>query len=191
MFSSTVRSSLAALALMAAPLALSALGAVPAQAQAFWEHKDWVVMTETNEDGRLICHMFTGGDGSDSLDVRFDTGDAGPPHSHPSIRYEEVTMRGIKPALEDGQGVTFRLDTGQRFEAVAQVGIREDGIPFAIVEPSWEDFQQVLQAMRASGSLSVHDGSRRLARFSMSGFTAGYLKMSDWCEFDASTVVGK
>ncbi len=158
----------------------------PVRADTFWGHKDWRAFTGKGQPGELACIAMTGGDGSDSFRLTAATGgDLG-------LQYAEATARGIRPDLQKGDLLRVVIDgaKGMQFEDIAvDIGVDRDGIPYAHGDLVGGDVASAIGAMRAGNVLVVErekrDGSgwARLGRFSLSGFTATYLKLSEWCNF--------
>lgn len=157
-----------------------------AKADEFWDHKDWRAFAGNGQKGQLECMAMTGGDGDDSF--RLTAGKGGDLGLH----YAEATARGVRPDLreDDFLRVVIEGKKGARFEDMAvRVGVDQEGIPYAHGDMVDGDVAAAIRAMRAGNTLVVEREKRDdagwvvLGRFSLAGFTATYLKLSEWCRF--------
>ncbi len=173
-------------------LSLACCSGNPAMAQMqqdpSWAFKDWRAFAEGPVRARQ-CGALTGGDGSPSLRVSAAASD------EVAIFFAEPTSRGIRPAMKADDRIGFRLDDKRAsvFEAtVVNVGVDKDGIPYANAGLSGPSAAIMITAMRAATSVKVVSLDRRSGKqsafheFSLAGFTANFLKLSEWCGFDAN-----
>lgn len=167
-------------------LHLACVTMAPVHADEFWDHKDWRAFAADGQQGQLECMAMTGGDGDDSLRLTVAKGgDLG-------LHYAEATARGIRPALREGDALRVVIDGVKeaQFEDVAvRVGVDQEGIPYARADIVGGDVASAIGAMRAGNTLVVEREKRDgpgfvvIGRFSLSGFTATYLQLSEWCRF--------
>ena len=170
-------------------LLLLAAATWPVQANdQFWEHKDWKLYGERDAKGILHCNATTGGDGDPMFNVSARMG------GDISIYYQEQTYRGMAPVLKKTDNIVFKLDDkAQTLYDDVQVFIDrdDDGIPRAIASMPGGYAAEVTRNMRRSSSVSVlreDPKSKKLVlihKFSLAGFSAVFLKASEWCRFNA------
>jgi hypothetical protein len=128
-----------------------------------------------------------GGDGGNSFEVSANApGDI-------SLLYREQTSRGIKPALKKNDSIAIRLDDKKQStfdDTRVTVGVDADGIPVATVGLPGGYSAEVVRAMREATSLLILSEDPRtrkqvvVQKFSLAGFSANFLKLSEWCGFD-------
>lgn len=146
-----------------------------------WSHKAWQV---TKKDTR--CTLSTGGDGDDYFRVSFANRglDA-------AVDYEPLIIRGYPVPLSAGDEVELRIDGKPNWlgEEMSTFEDKNEWDEYRIVATLTTGFvPELVEALRRGNELEVGktdaSGSRTLAKFSLSGFTASLLKASEWCRFD-------
>jgi hypothetical protein len=153
-----------------------------------WQHGAWrVALTEDTAYGVRACRVWTGGDGLGT--VSFHVNDRG---GDATLAYEPVWFRGMPPPFDWNETVGLVFD-GQ-----------SSGIGPALEIVEWVDewgaqrmdasitnalVAEAVALSRRSNTLIVTvagDGPTRVNdTFLLDGFTATWLKASEWCRFDA------
>ncbi len=172
------------------PLLLIAAPAL-AQDASEWTYGDWTASFEAHdstEDDWLICSARTGGDGWPVLTVSVFEGDAGPPLIYPDIKLWEWAPRHYPTAMQERIPAIFAFDTGLAVEVLPDVILTEEGLQEAFANIYSPDSLPALRAMAEGSRLEVTTGGKPVAGFSLSGFTAAYLKMMELCGFDGTGV---
>lgn len=150
----------------------------------FWDYKQWRSFAETAEGGQRQCLAMTGGDGDDRLNVETT------PAGGFEVYFDEQTYRGMVPNLQARDRLVFELDTTPPTRAThvtTTLGYDEDGIPTARATVAGAEATALIGAMRAASTLTVTRANATperpplVAEFSLAGFTANYLKASEWC----------
>ncbi|WP_339691337.1 hypothetical protein [uncultured Parasphingorhabdus sp.] len=165
---------------------LLAMASAPASAQdnpeRQWSHKDWHA---EYRDGR--CAISTGGDGSGWFRIELEKGGLNSSASYLPIVYSSEPL----PLREDDK---FALIIDNSLVGVGEEMSYYDGpdaygrfmvgasLPGGFVP-------DLITKMRKGDNLSVrveHSGEVNVIvdDFSLSGFTATYLKIAHWCDFD-------
>jgi len=170
----------------------------PQQAQSLWfSYKDWSGSTETvlsgGGDWVTNCEIHTGGDGDSSISVSQMWGEP-----MPSVVYSEATARGYATQLQGEQEVTWAVSVGnevRNFAGSSYTGFSESGIPFAenTVNSTYQgrEVDNILTAFAKGRKVMLIDdySGGDLHTASLSGFTAAYRKMSQWCGFSVDKVL--
>lgn len=169
--------------------AAAALSGGDAQAE-FWTYKDWTVVTQSKQGGRVTaCDARGGPEGWPQLMVETSDVDTKPPALFPSVSYSEPGFRGVTFSVKDGDRLDFVFDDGAAFEAHVGVGVDAEGIPYARAVLEHEDRRPMLGKMRTGSFVDVMRGGERLSRYSLSGFTAAYGKIAEQCRFSTVGVI--
>lgn len=160
--------------------------AAAAQSQ-YWDHKDWRAMADSNMRGEFECRAWTGGDGNDSFVlVATRSGEV-------TVYFDEATARGYPTNLQEADTVQFVVTTPRPmlFDDVSVlVDIDEEGIPLAHAGTPDGYTPELVRALRAGHTVRLERENPStgvyevVSEFSLSGFTANYLKVSEWCGFD-------
>ncbi|MFT5390424.1 MAG: hypothetical protein ACI8PT_000609 [Gammaproteobacteria bacterium] len=154
-----------------------------------WDHKDWRSYAGVDEKGNYKCVAMTGGDGDNSLKLHASVGGG------VYIQFSEAAARGYPTSLNENDEVAFVVRGEQTItfdETSVTTGHTYEGIPFAHAGTPDGYVPEMVQQFRAGSTLEVmiKDPVRNtwsdLGKFSLSGFTANFLKISTWCGFDPS-----
>ncbi len=165
---------------------LLALASTPAAAQdgpeRQWSHKEWHA---EYKDG--LCAISTGGDGSGWFRIELEEGGL-----NGSARYLPIVYSSEPLPLREDDGFALIIDN-------SLVGVGEE-MSYYDGPDSYGRFMvgaaltggfvpDLITAMRKGNNLSVrveHSGEVTVIvdDFSLSGFTATYLKIAQWCDFD-------
>ncbi|MEH6700886.1 hypothetical protein [Parasphingorhabdus sp.] len=165
---------------------LLAMASTPAAAQDSserqWSYKDWHA---EYKDGH--CAISTGGDGSGWLRIEFEKGGLNSSASYLPIVYSREPL----PLREDDK---FALIIDNSLVGVGEEMSYYDGPDaygrFMVGASLTGGFvPDLITKMRKGDNLSVrveHSGEVNVIidDFSLSGFTATYLKIAQWCDFD-------
>ncbi|SNR61395.1 hypothetical protein [Puniceibacterium sediminis] len=168
------------------PALIFALGGTSVSAmddpELVWSHKEW---SAGYEMGR--CAIWTGGDGSGIFEIEVDMGGYNASASYLPIVYSNYPI----PLREDDEfelyidhqmsdfgpemGFYDSMDSYGRYMVAA--GMTDGFVP------------DLIGTFRGANSVAVevlHYGEPPFVadEFSLSGFTATYLKISEWCRFD-------
>lgn len=167
---------------LAALLCAGAANAAAPQPE-YWGHKDWRSFGDLNMRGDYECQAMTGGDGDNSFLVMAGTG------GDVSVYFDEVTARGYPTNLQNGDYLRFVITGAQPVVVGDVIAYVDEGIPLAQAGPPGGDSPWVVKALRAGSTVRVEretagGGFELLGEFSLSGFTANYLKLAEWCGFD-------
>ncbi|WP_118133528.1 hypothetical protein [Oceanicella sp. SM1341] len=178
------------LAALLLPGLLALAGAAPAAERrelAYWEHGSWrVAMIEQVGVDIRQCEVFTGGDGNGSL--RITVGEGG---SDAALTWLPVWFRGMEQPITLDDEMVLLLD-GQESPLSGAMEVFEG--PDEYGEPSVDaslgsaDVPEAVRALRAGNVLVA--GARRegalrvIDTWLLDGFTAAWLKASEWCGFD-------
>ena len=177
---------------LAAVLAMPWCGAGVARAENVtvdrWSHGAWHVRFFTNPDfpGFGGCEVWTGSDGAGvfGITVGEDGADA-------SLSYVPVAPRGYPSPLIDGDLVSFIVD-GQVIPVSQELEISEMENAFGEWEVSADASNRgvasTVRSLRAGDVMKVgvtRQGQMTIYEtYSLSGFTATWLKVAEWCGFD-------
>lgn len=156
----------------------------------FWQYKDWRSFTETGKKGTL-CKAMTGGDGDHMFVVQIE-----PRGGNAWFYFQEQIHRGGKAIMKKDDEIVFQLDGKQPkrydYDVSVMLGVNADGIPEAKASMPGGYAPEFIRAMRSSSSLTVlreNPGMKKqeiLYKFSLDGFSANFLKLAEWCKFDAN-----
>lgn len=171
--------------LAAAHLALAAMAgaalAFPADPDRTWRHKDW----SAAQYGR-VCVLWTGGDGHGSFRVRIEEGGY-----NADIVYEPIWARGYHEPVGFEDEFSVYIDgreTDYGPEMAVYDGEDEWGEYFRRVGMTTGFTPAMIFEMRRGGRLAMQVDKPGQAPavyddFSLSGFTASFLKVSEWRRF--------
>ncbi|MAC80562.1 MAG: hypothetical protein CML66_21140 [Rhodobacteraceae bacterium] len=174
--------------------ALATMAAVPTMARAetvtvdIWEHGSWRVRKYETPGyaGFGGCEVRTGGDGAGVVSIH--VGDGG---SDASVSYVPVAFRGMPSPLMLDDTVFFFVD-GLPIAVSHQLEISEyengygewqvsadagnDGVAGTVRDLRAGNLMEV--GVTRAGTMTIYDS------YPLNGFTATWLKASDWCGFD-------
>lgn len=158
-----------------------------------WENKQWRSHTES-AGKRKLCRTMTGGDGDHSFAVQVEGGGY-----NAWFYFQEQINRGGKPILQKDDEIVLKLEGRKTvvydYDVSVMLGITRGGIPEAKAAMPGGYSPEFIRNMRASDSLTVlriNPRSKKqevLHKFSLDGFTANYLKLSEWCKFNPDKLV--
>ncbi len=175
--------------LLAALLAVAASPSFAEEVQlAYWEHGSWrVALVEDTQWNMRSCRVWTGGDGNGTLALH--VGDGG---ADASFSYEPVTFRNIAPPMTLDDEMVLMFD-GQESWIADELTVSEYYNDFGdfVVDASLSNsfVSETVKELRAGNTVIV--GVRRggapkvFDTFLLNGFTATWLKASEWCRFNA------
>jgi len=164
-------------------------------------YKAWTASTDTTQDshGEWItsCHIHTGGDGVSTIGAEISLRSVSL-RTMPTVDFIETIYRGYERILQDKQKVTWVVNAKNQefiYRGDTYTGHHDSGFPYAInrIEGNLDD-GETLELFRAfaKGSkvtLYDYDSGKALHIASLSGFSASYLKASEWCNFSANNVL--
>jgi hypothetical protein len=170
----------------------------PQKEQRLWvRYKDWVASSDTllsgGGDWVTECRIHTGGDGDSTISVSQMWGEP-----EPSIVFSEATARGYPTQLQGQQEVSWKVLVGNKaynFAGTTDTGVSESGIPYAenTVNSTYQggETNRILTAFARGSKVLLMDeySGGDLYTGSLSGFTAAYRKMSEWCGFSVDKVL--
>lgn len=168
---------------LAIPLAVAGVLAAPAQADSsFWEHGAWRVhMTDTG-----ACELRTGGDGNGAL--LFSIGENG---YDGVLSYIPVWFRHDPLPLDVYDEIALIFDgtpTWLSDEMAVLQGTDAFGEPTVEASMTNGFAAETVAALRDGDVVEIgvtHEGAFRIFdTYSLSGFTAVWLKAAEWCSFD-------
>lgn len=149
----------------------------------YFERKDW----RASFDGQR-CRIWTGGDGSGTVAISID-----PLGYNVGLDYDAVVYRGYpSPLTQDVDEVDLMFDgrpAGLIGEMYVHQGYDAYNHPTAGAALTAGFVIDAIRQMRAGSRLDVFRSNYRTGErgvidsFSLSGFTATYLKISEWCRF--------
>ena len=159
-----------------------------ARAEQTASYKDWYMFSERDAKGLKHCVMMTGGNGKDAFFVDSYPG------GYSTVFYEEVVPYGDKYVTTTNDEFIFQFDDGKQtsFDEIRTMIEARKGIvyrPWAKL--AINSSADAIELMRNASSVSVmrKNGNIRtpvlVRKFSLAGFTALFLKASEWCGFDA------
>ncbi|MBU2866052.1 hypothetical protein [Pacificibacter marinus] len=152
----------------------------------YWEFGDWRVMVDevdTGEDLRRTCTMVTGGDGDMSAVLTISNGDAGPPDYFPELMISDHAIRHHSTVLKQDAPLYLHFDDEDVIDGSIIQYIDAEGFQHAEARFPQAHSQWVLLAMKRNNQMDVMMNNTRVHVFSLSGFSASYLKMVDECGF--------
>ncbi|MGY9047286.1 MAG: hypothetical protein ACKVKF_09550 [Rhodobacterales bacterium] len=155
----------------------------PAQ---IWDHKDWHA---SYEQGR--CAIWTGGDGAGTYEIAFDMGGM-----NASARYLPIVYSNLPLPLQPEDEFVLIIDHHMsQFGSEMSVYDGRDSYDRQMVAAGMTAgfVPDLVVALRQSESVAVQvmrDGEAPFIAddFSLSGFGASYLKISEWCQFDPNAL---
>lgn len=147
-----------------------------------WSHKDWSAAFEA---GR--CAISTGGDGAGNFEIQFEMGGFNGEASYLPIVYSNLPLP-LRPEDEfeilingaaSGFGPEFGFYDGDDGYGRYMVGAALTGgfVPDLVAAFRRGDHVAVRVIRQGEAPFVIDE-------FSLSGFTANYLKISEWCHFD-------
>jgi hypothetical protein len=147
-----------------------------------WSHKDWNAAFEAGQ-----CTIWTGGDGSGTIEIRFDMGGFNGDFSYLPIVYSNYPLP-LQPDDEyeliiDGRISEFGyemmfFDGPDAFDRYMVGASLTGGFVPDLVRAFRKGNAVAVQVGRFGETPFIADA------FSLSGFTATYLKIAEWCHFD-------
>lgn len=174
----------------------------PTKANHQWKsYKDWSASVETKQDkdGEWItsCAIRTGGDGVSTIGAEISWGN-GDPGTMPTVDFNETTYRHVKPMLQGKKEVTWVVSVKNQafsYPGETYTGFHDSGIPYAINRIQGNindgDTLELLRAFAKGSTVTLHDdqSDTDLHSASLSGFSASYRKVSEWCGFSPESVL--
>lgn len=147
-----------------------------------WSHKDW---RAGYEGGR--CAIWTGGDGAGTFEISFETGGYNGSASYLPIVYSNYPL----PLREDDEYELIVNNRASGFGSELWFYDGMDGYNRYMVGATLTGgfVPDLIATFRRSDTLAIQIWPTGKAPyiaddFSLSGFTATYLKISEWCAFD-------
>ena len=178
----SIKSSLASALLLAIAATAGPSAAAMDNPERQWSHKDWYA---EYKDGH--CAISTGGDGSGRFSIELEQGGLNGSASYLPIVYSSEPL----PLRED-DGFALIIDhnvTDFGDEMSYYDGPDPYGRFMVGAALTGGFVPDLIAAFRKGNAVSVqvkHSGepARIVDDFSLSGFTAAYLKIAQWCDFD-------
>lgn len=175
--------------LAAALLAASAFAA-PAGAltdpERVWDHKDWRSAFQAGQ-----CAISAGGDGAGRFEISFDMGGFNASARYLPIVYSSMPMP-LKPddeyeilingAVSDFGSEFWFYDGDDGYGRYMVGASLTGGFTPDLIEAFRRGDHVAIRVMRVGEQPFIID------EFSLSGFTANYLKVSEWCHFDPNNL---
>ena len=164
-------------------------------------YKDWHATVDTvkGDDGEWLtnCSVRTGGDGISVIAVQIPWGnvDAG---TGPTVDYNEVTYRNLPTSLQGKQEISWVVSTSKgsySYRGETYTGHDKTGHPYAInrIQGNIDggDSLKMLRAFAKGSTVTLYDdySGGDIHSASLSGFSASYRKVSQWCGFSPDNVL--
>ena len=175
-------------------LGLAALPALAAAEQTA-SYKDWYMFSERDAKGVKHCILMAGGNG---IKEAFFVDSY--PGGYSTVFFEEFNPSGGKYVATTTDEYIFQFDDAQQtsFDDVRTMIESRKGQtyrPWAVLnEASSADAINLMRSATTVSVLRKTPASRTPAlvyKFSLAGFTALFLKASEWCGFDANRIPRK
>jgi hypothetical protein len=164
-------------------------------------YKAWTVSIDTTQDsdGEWIssCRIHTGGDGVSTIGAKVSAGSVGL-RTMPTVDFTETIYRGSGRILKEKQKVTWVVNAkNQEFSygGDTYTGYDDTDFPYAInrIEGNSDDGKtlELFRAFAKGNNVTLYDddSGKALHTASLSGFSASYLKASEWCSFSPENVL--
>jgi hypothetical protein len=163
-------------------------------------YKDWHATVDTvKDDGEWLtsCSVSTGGDGVSVISAQIPWGNMDP-GTGPTVDYNEVTYRNLPTGLQGKQEISWVVSTSKgsyNYRGETYTGHDDTGHPFAInrIQGNIDngDSLKMLRAFAKGSTVTLYDdySGGDIHTASLSGFSASYRKVSQWCGFSPDSVL--
>ncbi|MEH6445301.1 MAG: hypothetical protein V7784_15510 [Oceanospirillaceae bacterium] len=164
-------------------------------------YKAWTASINTIQDsaGTWItsCRIYTGGDGVSTIGAEISAGSVGL-RTMPTVDFRETIYRGYGRILQEQQKVTWVVNAkNQKFSyrGDTYTGYDDADFPYAInsIQGNLDDGKtlELFRAFAKGNTVTLYDddSGKALHTASLSGFSASYLKASEWCRFSPENVL--
>lgn len=164
-------------------------------------YKAWTasINTTQNSDGEWItsCRIHTGGDGVSTIGAEISAGSVGL-RTMPTVDFTETIYRGYGRILKEKQKVTWVVKAKNQefsYRGDTYTGYDDTDFPYAInrIQGNLDDGEtlELFRAFAKGNNVTLYDddSGKALHTASLSGFSASYLKVSEWCSFSPENVL--